>query len=138
MAILLDSGILYAYYDRSDRWHAAASDLIASEVGALLLPGPVVAEVDHLLGVRLGREARRLFYRGLVDAHYLLVDVPQDRVSRIAEIDFQFAELELGFVDSAIVAIAESLTVRRIATTDRRHFVPLARTFELELVPSPP
>lgn len=138
MPILLDSGILYAYYDRSDRWHAAAGELIGSEVGGLLLPAPVVAEVDHLLGVRLGREARRLFYRGLVDAHYLLVDVPQERVTRIAQIDLQFADLELGFVDSAIVAIAESLAVRRIATTDRRHFAPLARVFELELVPAPP
>jgi len=138
VAILLDSGILYAYYDRSDRWHAAAGELITSEVGALLLPTPVVAEVDHLLGVRLGREARRLLYRGLVDAHYLLVDVAQDRVGRIAEIDHQFADLQLGFVDSAIVAMAESLSVRRIATTDRRHFGPLARAFELELVPAPP
>ena len=138
MAILLDSGILYAYYDRSDRWHAAAGELISSEVGALLLPVPVVAEVDHLLGVRLGREARRLLYRGLVDAHFLLVDVPQERLGRIAEIDLQFSDLELGFVDSAIVAIAESLSVRRIATTDRRHFAPLARAFGLEIVPTPP
>jgi len=136
VAILVDSGILYAYYDRSDRWHAAAGELITREVGALLVPVPVVAEVDHLLGVRLGREARRLFYSGLVNAHYLLVDVPQDRIGRMAEIDHQFADLDLGFVDSAIVAIAEALSVRRIATTDHRHFTPLARVFDFEIVPT--
>ena len=58
MAILLDSGILYAFYDRSDRWHEAAAGLIQAEAGALLLPAPVVPEVDHLLGVRLGSAAR--------------------------------------------------------------------------------
>jgi hypothetical protein len=138
VAVLVDSGILYAYYDRSDRWHRAAAALITAELGGLLVPAPVVPEVDHLLGVRIGREARRLFYRGLVEARYLMVDVPQERVRRVAEIDAQFADLELGFVDAAIVALAESLAVRRIATADRRHFEPLARAFDLELLPDPP
>lgn len=137
MAILVDSGILYAYYDRSDRWHRAATRLIEAEIGGLLLPGPVVPEVDHLLGVRLGREARQQFYRGLADASYLMVELPQERVAKVAEIDAQFAELELGFVDSAIVVLAESLRVPRVATTDRRHFEPLARAFGFELLPLP-
>lgn len=135
MALLLDTGIVYAYYDRSDRWHRAAAELVAAEAGGLLLPAPVVPEVDHLLGVRLGAEARRLFYRGLVEASYLLVDVPQERVSRIVELEADFADLDLGFVDSAIVVVAETLGVRRVATTDRRHFEPLARAFDLELLP---
>lgn len=138
MAILLDSGILYAYYDRSDRWHRAAVALIRAESGALMLPAPVVPEVDHLLGVRLGRAARRLFYRGLAEASFLLVELPQERVARVAQIDEQFAELDLGFVDSALVALAESTGVTRIATADRRHFEPLARAFGLELLPTPP
>ncbi len=138
MPVLLDSGILYAYYDRSDLWHRAATELIESQTGALLLPAPVVPEVDHLLGARLGRAARRLFYRGLVEASYLMVELSQERCERVAEIDAQFADLELGFVDSAIVSLAESLGVPQIATTDRRHFEPLARAFGLEIVPPPP
>ncbi len=138
MAVLLDSGILYAYYDRSDRWHGAALELITSELGGLLLPSPVVPELDHLLGTRLGREARQQFYRGLVEASFLLVDLPQERVARIREIDDQFAELDLGFVDSALVALTETTGVKRVATADRRHFAPLARAFDLTLVPSPP
>jgi predicted nucleic acid-binding protein len=138
MAVLLDSGIVYAYYDRSDRWHHSAVELLGAEAGALMLPAPVVPEVDHLLGVRLGRAARRSFYRGLTEASFLLVEVPQARVARVAQIDEQFAELELGFVDCAIVALAESTGVTRVATADRRHFEPLARAFGLELVPAPP
>lgn len=138
MPVLLDSGIVYAYYDRSDRWHRAAVDLVGAELGGLMLPTPVVPEVDHLLGVRLGGAARRQFYRGLAGASFLMTELSQDRVARVAEIDAQFAELDLGFVDSAIVALAESTGVARVATTDRRHFEPLARAFGLELVPPPP
>jgi len=97
-----------------------------------------VPEVDHLLGTRLGRAARQQFYRGLVDASYLLVDLPQERVARIREIDEQFPELDLGFVDSALVALSGTTGVRRIATADRRRFTPLARAFDLTLVPAPP
>ncbi len=135
MAVLLDTGILYAYYDRSDRWHRTAVELIHAELGGLLVPAPVVPEVDHLLGVRLGRDARRLFYRGLVEANFLVVELPQERIARIEELDRQFADLDLGYVDAAIVALAETRGVARIATADRRHFEPLARAFDLELLP---
>jgi len=138
VAVLLDSGILYAYYDRSDRWHRAAVEMITAELGGLLLPSPVVPEVDHLLGTRLGRAARQQFYRGLVEASFLLVDLPQERVARIREIDEQFAELDLGFVDSALVALTETTGVKRIATADCRQFEPRARAFDLTLVPTPP
>ena len=36
---------------------------------------------------------------------------------------------------AAIVAIAEALGLSRIATSDRRHFRPLAAAFSLELLP---
>jgi len=41
----------------------------------------------------------------------------------------------LGFVDGAIVALAETLGLRRIGTADRRHFAPLASALTLELLP---
>jgi predicted nucleic acid-binding protein len=136
VALLLDTGIVYAYYDRSDRWHGVATQLLSTESGGLLLPGPVVPEIDHLLGARLGAEARHVFYRGLIEASFLVVDLAQERIARVAEIDRQFADLGLGFVDSAIVAVAESLGVSRVATTDRRHFKPVAPAFGLELLPT--
>jgi hypothetical protein len=79
-----------------------------------------------------------VFYHGLIEASFLVVDLPQERIARVAEIDRQFAELELGYVDAAIVALAESLAVVRVATADRRHFAPLARAFALELLPAGP
>jgi len=53
----------------------------------------------------------------------------------VAELNRRFDDLNLGFVDAAIVALAESLGLLRIATTDRRHFDPLAAALSLQLVP---
>ena len=134
MAVLLDSGIVYACYDADDAWHQRALSLFEEE-GPFLLPAPVIPEVDHLLGRRLGRAARRAFYDGIVDSAYLVVDLPASAYARVAEIDRTWADLDLGFVDAAIVALAEGQGVSRIATTDRRDFGPLAGALGLTLLP---
>jgi predicted nucleic acid-binding protein len=47
--------------------------------------------------------------------------------------------LHLEFVGASILALAEALGLTRIATTDRRHFEPLARALSLNpLNPEPP
>jgi predicted nucleic acid-binding protein len=51
------------------------------------------------------------------------------------DLNRRFGELQLGFVDAAVFAIAETLGLLRVATTDRRHFAPLASALSLELVP---
>ena len=135
MSVILDTGILYAYYDRSDGWHRRALGLVRSEAGELLVPAPVIPEVDHLLGQRVGSRAQRVFYGSLVEGDYVVVDLPHDRYSRIVEINDRFSDLSLGFVDASIAVLAEITGVRRIGTSDRRHFEPLAAALSLELVP---
>jgi predicted nucleic acid-binding protein len=135
MSLLLDTGIVYAYYDRGDRWHERARTLIAGESLGLILPAPVIPEVDHLLGQRLGAQSRQTFYTGIVDGHYLVADVPTDAYRRIADLNRQYADLDLGFVDAAILVLAGTLGLSRIATTDRRHFTAVANALSLRLVP---
>ncbi len=135
MSVLLDTGIVYAYYDRSDRWHAKARALLRAEQRGLILPAPVIPEVDHLLGHRLGSGSRRAFYAGITAGHYFVADLPHQAYAQVADINQQFEDLDLGFADAAIVALAEALKVRRVATTDRRHFTPLAVRFSLILLP---
>lgn len=135
MAVLLDTGILYAYYDRRDVWHKRAVAVIGREKGQLIVPAPVIPEVDYLLGDRLGERARLTFYEGLTEGHYFVADLPRDRYARVLELNRQFHDLSLGFVDAAIIAIGEELGVRRIATTDRRDFEPLAAPLSFVLLP---
>jgi uncharacterized protein len=135
MSVLLDTGIVYAYYDRSDAWHVRARTLMQGEQRGLIVPAPIIAEVDHLLAHRLGHKSRLTFYQGLTGGYYLVADLPHDAYPRVAELNRQFEDLELGFVDAAVVALAETLGLTRIATTDRRHFEPLAAALSLQLIP---
>ena len=135
MSILLDTGIVYAYYDRSDAWHPRARTLITEAHRGLIVPAPVIPEVDHLLGHRLGAQSRLAFYAGIVDGHYLVAELPPAGYARVVALNRQFDDLQLGFVDAAIVAIAEALGLSRVATTDWRHFAPLAAALSLHLLP---
>ena len=136
MALIIDTGIAYAYYDRRDDWHSRSVELLGAEPGELVLPSPVIPEIDHLVGTRLGREARMTFYSGLVEGAYFVADLPRDGYQRALELNEQFADLDLGFVDASVVVIADALGVRRIATTDRRHFGALQKPLGLVLLPT--
>jgi predicted nucleic acid-binding protein len=134
--LLLDTGILYAYYDRKDAWHDAARDLIEQESGPLLLPSPVIPEVDHLLKSRLGSKAQNVFYQSLVERDFLVVNLPQEGYRRVLELNQKYGDLGLGFVDASVLTIAEQLRMGRIGTTDRRHFAIVAVDIPLELLPA--
>jgi predicted nucleic acid-binding protein len=138
VAILLDSGILYAYYDRRDSWHSSSRKLIEAEVGGLIVPAPVIPEVDYLLGERIGAKAQSTFYEGLTDGSFFVADLPQESYPRILELNHQYQDLRLGFVDAAVLALAEHLGLGRIAKTDRRHFSPVRLAVPLELLPTGP
>jgi predicted nucleic acid-binding protein len=83
----------------------------------------------------VGAPACLRFYEGLSGGHYFVADLPQEGYARVSELNRQFPELSLGFVDAAVVAISEALDLPRIATTDRRDFEPLASALSLTLLP---
>lgn len=138
MTLLLDTGAAYAYYDSDDSWHLAMRQVIDGETGTLALPAVVIPEIDHLLATRIGHSAQLAFYDDIVEGVYLVVDLDIDRYERVLDLNRRYADLRLGFVDAAVVAVSEQLGVRRLATTDRRHFPAIGRDVPLELLPVRP
>jgi len=62
------------------------------------------------------------FLRSLVSGQLAIEYVDGADLERAAELVETYADLALGTVDAAVVAIAERLGASRIATLDRRHF----------------
>jgi hypothetical protein len=58
------------------------------------------------------------------------------------EIDRRYADLGLGLVDASVVALAERLGIRRLATRDLRHFAAVrlrdGSAFDLVVHPTHP
>jgi predicted nucleic acid-binding protein len=135
VAVVLDTGILFAAYDRDDAWHRRAVALLEAEYGGLVVPAPIVTEVDHLLRRFLGERAQERFYSGFAEGDYYVAQLPPPVYLRALEFKRQYEELRLGHMDAAVLAVAESLNLGRIATTDRRHFGAVRISVPLEILP---
>jgi predicted nucleic acid-binding protein len=135
MALLVDTGVLYALADSADAWHGRVRAFLLAEDEILLAPVTVLPEVAYLLQMRLGSKAERAFVRSLAKGEMDIEPLRDADLSRADAILERYPEI--GFVDASVVAMAERLKLRRIATTDRRHFAKIrpAHVTGFDLVP---
>ena len=122
MALILDTGPLYASLDRRDRDHERCRALIEGAVEPLVVPSPVLPEVDYLASERLGPGAMLALLADVEVGAYLVENLEPDDHSRVRDLMERYADLDLGFVDAAVVAVAERLDEPKVATLDHRHF----------------
>ncbi len=136
MAILLDTSAILAAADQADLNHAAAVAWFARADEPLLLGALSLAELDALLQRELGLEATLALVRSITGGGIRLVAPTDADLDRAAEHLVEAGEHRPRLADAVLVATAERLGVRRIATFDRRPiavFRPVhVRTFDLE------
>lgn len=118
MSILADTSGLLALLDEKNRYYQPA----LAYVNQLIIPVPVITELDYLATKLLGARAMNMFYESLLkgDMHFLAVDMTD--IARAYEIMTIYADTPIGFVDASIVALAERYKIQQVLTLDRRHF----------------
>ena len=72
MALVADTGALYALYDADDLHNAAVRQVVEGERGPIILPVVILAELDYLLREFLGVEAELDFLEGIARGAYTL------------------------------------------------------------------
>lgn len=122
MKVLVDTNAILALLDSQDPNHQAALGVLPIE---FILPSLILSEVNYLASTRLGATVAKTFQRAIVRGDFEIIDNTAADYTRALEIQEQYHDLELGLVDSSIMAIAERLQNRRIFTFDRRHFLPM-------------
>jgi predicted nucleic acid-binding protein len=122
MAVICNTGAIYALYDADDAHHAACRALVEREPGPLFLPVVLLSEIDYLLTSRLGTDASLDFLASVESGAFELIDFTADDVSSCREWMAQYRDLPLGLSDAAVVATAERLEVQQLFTVDQRHF----------------
>lgn len=122
MTLILDAAPLVASADAKEPQLEALLRIRDEEEGALVLPAPVAAEVDYLLGVRFGEAARRAFLSDLAAQRYEVACLESGDYRTVAELDARYADLGLGLADCSIVVLAERYGTRRVLSFDERHF----------------
>lgn len=123
--------------DGNPAWPEYRDALVGAS--AVIVPALILPEVAYFL--RDEREAVTKLVAEILDPrtrYELELPTPAD-LARAIELDKRFADLGLGLVDGTVAAVAERRRVRRVLTTDRKHFsairVGVRLDRALELVP---
>jgi uncharacterized protein len=138
-ALICDTGALLDYLVESAPDHRLFRHAI-DQARTRYVPALVLAEVDYFL--RDERRAMQVFMEDIARGAFTYAPPTLGQLARAMEVDRRFADLGLGLVDSSIVALAESLGIRRLATRDVRHFAAVrlrdGRAFDLVVQPTDP
>jgi len=120
--VVVDTGPRVAIADRDDDHHQVCLDWFDRYAGPVIVPAPVIVEVCWLLGRRVGPAAETAFLAGLSGDDPRIEALGPADYRRSAELVNRYADLDLGFVDAAVIAVAERLRVHTIATINLRDF----------------
>jgi uncharacterized protein len=122
VALILDTGPLYASLDRSDADHRTCRSLIESADEALVIPAPVLVEVDYWIHQRLHPGVLVALLADIEDGAYAIEDLQAADHARVRELCDRYADADIGFVDAAVLSIVERLDEPKLASLDHRHF----------------
>jgi predicted nucleic acid-binding protein len=138
-ALICDTGALLDYLVESAPDHRLFRNAI-DQARTRDVPGLVLAEVDYFL--RDERRAMQVFVKDLGRGAFTYAPPTLGQLARAMEVDCRFEDLGLGLVDGSVVALAEELGIRRLATRDVRHFAAVrlrdGSPFELVVQPTDP
>ncbi len=115
--ILVDSGILVAYYNRGDRFHPQVKAFLEQSTSQLLTTLACIAEVMWLLTPKW--QVQNEFLADLQKELYEWVQLMPRDFERIAALNAQYADLPGDFADLSLIAISERLKIDTIATLDK-------------------
>lgn len=122
MALILDTGVLYAALDRRDAAHEKCRSLLTDTDARIVIPAAILPEVDYLLNMRARPEALLGVLDDIATEAYFVEDLLTQDFARVRDLCARYADSDIGFVDAAVLAIVERLGEDKLATLDHRHF----------------
>lgn len=133
--IIADTGAIVALIDRDDQHHTVLLALFDDDPVRWLLPWAILPEVDYLVSKYVGTRAAEAFVSDLSNGLFRIEWGSAEDVQRADELNQQYRDLNLGLVDSIVMAIAERTKSDSIATLDERHFGAVALRGSPRLLP---
>lgn len=126
--IVLDTGGLYAALDANEALHGrTVASLVTSTPPRVISPF-VLAELDYLIGSRVGHEAQMALIDEVARGAYQLELFSSEDVGHAKRIIERYADLRIGLADASVVVLANRHRTLDLLCMDERHFRALRGT----------
>ena len=120
--IVLDTGGLYAALDANEALHGRAVAALAAATPPRILSPFVLAELDYLIGSRVGHQAQMALVDEVARGAYQLELFSPEDVSHAKRLMERYADLHIGLADASVVVLANRHRTAELLCTDERHF----------------
>lgn len=122
MGLVVDTGVLVAAIEPRDQHHQRCARLLTGAREARVVPAPVLVELEYLLRAASDAGAFGAFLDDCARGAFRIEALMPEDYERVGELLQSYADLRLGFVDAAVLAVTERLREPKLATLDHRHF----------------
>jgi uncharacterized protein len=120
--MIVDTSAILAFFDRDEPDHEALTTVLSQSSEPLVVSPYVLAEVDYLIGTRLGVAAEIAALRELAGGAWDLATIDSNDLMGAVPIIERYADHAIGVADASNVVLADRYRTTTIATLDRRHF----------------
>lgn len=120
--LVLDTSVVVASLDADERMHTPSRDLIQATHERIVVPSPILCEIDYLIHRKFGAAVMPAFLRRVRAGEFDVEEIEPGDLGRTIELMERYADLDVGFVDAAVLAMVERLGEPKLATLDHRHF----------------
>ena len=120
--MIVDTSAILAFFDRDEPDHEALAAVLSQSSEPLVVSPYVIAEVDYLIGTRLGVAAEIAALHELAGGAWDLATIDSIDLARTVPIIERYADHAIGLADASNVVLADRYRTTTVATLDRRHF----------------
>lgn len=123
VALVVDTGVLLGALNEEDPEHRRCHSLLMDQSEALVVPGPVLVELDYFLRKQTTtRTEWTTFCEEVREGRYLLHELGADALLSAAKLQERYNDQPIGLVDASVFVTCEQLGEEKVATLDHRHF----------------
>jgi predicted nucleic acid-binding protein len=115
-SVLLDSGVIVALLDRSERHHERCKAALKALSGPLLTCEAVIAEACYLLRGQAG--ANDAILENVELGNFLIPFRLDESASSVRALIKRYARVPMDFADACLVSLADTFGTGRILTLD--------------------
>jgi predicted nucleic acid-binding protein len=122
VTLIVDAAPLVALADHRDPLQSVVREVLVNEPGRLIVPAPITAEVDVMLGRRLGWPAQVAFVGDPAAGRFVVESLEVGDYIAVAELEARYVHLGLGLAAAAIAVLAARFGTIRVLTFNDRIF----------------